>query len=225
VLAVFLLPIKRQVPVAIKASFVMTHSMDIDNLSEPYQAMRQALLGFLRKHVNDPATAEDILQDVFLKALIAGKRGVSPKNLSGWLYKIARNSIIDYYRSKRPSETLPADLIQVEIGVNETERNLAGCVRQLTDRLPPIYRDTLLATDFQGEPMADLASENNTSLSAIKSRASRARKMLKEKLLACCQIEVSKTGSVIEYTKRDSSCGDACSPEVNCKSGENGSRK
>jgi RNA polymerase sigma-70 factor, ECF subfamily len=194
-------------------------STEIEELSVPYQALRLGMLGFLRKHVNDPMAAEDLLHEVFLKALSAGKKGATPKNLTGWLYKVARNTVIDYYRTKRPSEQLP-DLLMAEDSTDHSmTQALAGCLKPLTEQLPPLYRDVLVATEFEGKPLQDLATEWQVSLSAVKSRASRGRALLKDKVFACCQIELSKSGALVDFEKRPStddcdgsaSCSPACS--------------
>lgn len=178
----------------------------IENLIAPYQALRQGMLGFLRKQVNDPMVAEDLLHEVFLKALAAGQKGAAPKNLTGWLYTIARNAVIDYYRAKKPSESFSEDALDASLTAespNQTEeQSLAKCLLPLTEQLPPAYRHAVVATEFEGKTLQTLASEAKVSLSAMKSRASRGRVLLKEKLLACCQIEVSKTGSVIGFEGR-----------------------
>ena len=90
-------------------------------------------------------------------------------------------------------------------------QELATCLRPLARQLPAIYRDTLLATDFDGKTMQTLADEQGLSLSAIKSRASRARFMLKAKLLDCCHVEMSG-GLVTDYHSRSSNppCKGGC---------------
>ena len=185
-----------------------------DDLTVPYQALRLGMLGFLRKHVNDPMVAEDLLHEVFLKALGAGKKGAAPKNLTGWLYKIARNTVIDYYRTKRPTEKLPEELSAKDSIDNPMELAMAQCLKPLTERLPPLFRDVLLATEFQGRPMQSLAIEWQVSLSAVKSRASRGRTLLKDKVFACCRIELSKSGSVVDFEKR--SPAGQCGGNVPC---------
>lgn len=169
------------------------------DIAQAYHGLRRALLSFLRQQVTDPVVAEDLLHEVFLKALKAMQRGDTPTNLTGWLYMIARNSVIDYYRAKRPSDPLPDDLVATESEDNLTEQDLARCLKPLMQSLPPLYRNTLLATDFEGQAMQVLADQENVSLSAIKSRASRGRKMLKQSLLACCKVEVSSSGQVLDF--------------------------
>nr|WP_315487827.1 sigma-70 family RNA polymerase sigma factor [uncultured Rhodoferax sp.] len=177
-----------------------THTQpDPTDIAQAYKGLRQSLMGFLRHQVTDPAVAEDLLHEVFLKALHAMQRGDSPTNLTGWLYTIARNSVIDYYRAKRPSDPLPDDLVAAVSDDNLVEQDLARCLRPLTETLPPLYRNTLLATDFDGMTMQFLATQEGVSISAIKSRASRGRKLLRQNVLACCKVDVSSSGEVLDF--------------------------
>ena len=81
-------------------------------LSEAYQSLRRPLLAFLRKLTGDSEVAEDLLHDVVLKALASGvdERGSTPRNLTGWLYAVARNAAMDHHRRMRPHTELPDDL-------------------------------------------------------------------------------------------------------------------
>ena len=176
-----------------------SHTAPQHDLSLAYQNMRRALLGFLRKQVTEPALAEDLLQEVFLKALAASARGDRPHSVSAWLYTIARHTVIDHYRAKRPMAELPNDLMAQDEPDLRAAQSLAECLRPLAAALPPLYRDTLLATELEGRTLQSLATEWGLSLSAVKSRASRGRKMLKDSLLACCRVETSRSGEVLDF--------------------------
>ena len=91
------------------------------------------------------------------------------------------------------------------------QQELATCIKPLALQLPPIYRDTLLAADFDGRTLRSIAAEQGLSVSAVKSRASRARSMLRDELLRCCLVEMSN-GVITDYHRRTSDqCGGACS--------------
>ena len=66
---------------------------------------------FIRARVADPATAEDILQDVFVKIQEPARptRRI-PAKLEGWIYLIARNAIIDHYRTRKETVEVPESL-------------------------------------------------------------------------------------------------------------------
>lgn len=184
-----------------------------EDLGAAFAALRGSLRNYLRRRVSDPVLVEDLIQDVFVKASAAISANRAPKNLTGWLYAAARTTLVDYYRSARPEaveldENLP-DTQSASDGLLHQE--LALCLRPLARQLPAIYRDTLLATDFDGKSMQSLADEQRLSLSAIKSRASRARFMLKAKLLDCCHVEMAG-GLVADYHRHPSNapCKEAC---------------
>lgn len=186
------------------------------NLAALYGELRTALLAFLRKHTGDAQVAEDLLHDVVVKALAAGgEQARVPKNLTGWLYAVARNAAVDYHRRRRPSEELPEDLAATADGEGETLlRELSHCLRPLAERLPPHYRDTLLAFEFDGQPLLAVAKAQGLSLSAVKTRASRGRRLLQQELVACCRVELSSSGTIIDYDSRAAaqcaSTPDAC---------------
>lgn len=170
------------------------------DLDQVYTALRQRLYQYLVRQVSDAMVAEDLLHEVFAKALRAIQADRAPSNLSGWLYAAARTTVIDHYRVRKP-ELEPLDENQPHIEPVDDEsmhQALAACLRPMALKLPPIYRDTLVATDFDGRTMQSVAEEAGVSLSAIKSRASRGRRMLKAKLLECCAVEFSG-GLVRDY--------------------------
>ena len=172
-----------------------------NSLTLPYQALRESMLGFLNKHVNDPAIAEDLLQEVFLKALKANEKGKSPDNLAGWLYGIAKNTVIDFYRAKRPTHSLPDDLIAESVDQTFSEKTLSHCLRPMIERLPTLSKKTLLEIYFNGKTMQNLADEEKAPISTIKNRAFRGRELLRKSLLECCHIEVSQKGEILDYNQ------------------------
>lgn len=184
-----------------------------EELGAAFAALRASLINYLRRRVSDPAQVEDLLQDIFVKASGAINADRAPNNLTGWLYATARTTVVDYYRSARhDTVALDEHLPSAPSAIDEIlHQELATCLRPLALRLPPIYRDTLLATDFDGKPMQRLADEQGLSLSAIKSRASRGRSMLKAQLLECCRVETSG-GLVSGYHPRSSNppCKGTC---------------
>jgi len=182
-----------------------------EDLSATFARLQHSLRSYLRRQVRDPAVADDLLQDVFIKALASIRAERQLENLTGWLYAVARTTVIDHHRSSRSTnEELNDNIPNVEADDERLHQELATCLRPLAEQLPPIYRDTLLATDFQGEKLRSLAAKQNLSVSAIKSRASRARVMLREKLLECCNVEMSN-GIVTDYHRRSTSgCRGKC---------------
>lgn len=165
-----------------------------------WQMYRAELLRFALKRVRDKAIAEDIVHDVFIKAYTRRKDLKDPGKLRPWLYQIARNALVDYYRSQRSLEQLPEDLIGEEgAGDNHAEQELARCLLPLLDELPAGYRHALALAEFEGLTQQEIASREKLSLSGAKSRVQRARKMLHKILLRCCRVEMDRRGGVVDY--------------------------
>src|ERR1700722_3621434 len=79
----------------------MTASQN-ERLSETIGRERGRLRNFIRKRVADEAEAEDILQDVFYE-LVEAYRLMKPiEQVSAWMFRVARNRIIDFFRKKKP---------------------------------------------------------------------------------------------------------------------------
>lgn len=167
--------------------------------------------GYIRTRVRDHAAAEDILQDVFVKAHRRIGQLHSPEKAEGWLFLIARNAVIDHYRKSRPAEELPAE-IAAEPQEPELENacELRVAFRRMIAQLPAPYGEALMLTEFEGLTQKQLAERLGISLSGAKSRVQRAREKLKEALLACCQFEFDRRGQIIECTPKADDC---CSAE------------
>src|SRR5512140_1125288 len=81
-------------------------------ISEVVKREQSRLLNFIRRRVPDPRDAEDILQDVFYELVEANRLLMPIDHVTGWLFRVARNRIIDLFRKKKPerlSETRVAD--------------------------------------------------------------------------------------------------------------------
>jgi len=177
-------------------------------LEQTYINLRSDLKSFIYNRVNDEELSEDILHDVFLKVHSNIDNLKDSSKLNGWIYQITRNSIIDYYRSKKQTSSLQG--IDIEDGREElsASKKLEPAVRAFLKNLPLIYKEALILTDYKGLSQTELAKRLNLSVSAVKSRVQRARKMLKDMFLECCHFEFDKFGTIVDYHPR---CCNNCS--------------
>jgi RNA polymerase sigma-70 factor (ECF subfamily) len=183
-------------------------------VEQAWDTFHQPLLHFIQRRVPEPANAEDILQEVFLKVHARIATLQDTDKLPAWLYQITRNAIADYYRQRRPDlgvpETLPAEEDEDE---REIERALALSVKIMLYALPDIYREALVLTEYEGLTQKELAERLGISLSGAKSRVQRARQMLKQMLLDCCHFEFDRRGAIIDYQPRCDCCSrQECEP-------------
>ncbi len=154
--------------------------------------------GYLARHVPDARTAEDILQDTFVKAIKEGAGFCQLENPRAWLFKVARNNLTDFYRRNKPSTELDEEFTEdtVEIPAVET---LSACLPRALRELSENDREALTRCDLQGVHQADYAEATGLSLAAAKSRIRRARERLKQKLKENCQVRFADSGHVCCY--------------------------
>jgi RNA polymerase sigma-70 factor (ECF subfamily) len=176
--------------------------MDIQIIWEKYG---DRLRNFLLTRVKNPEDAEDLLQEILIKTHQNLASVKDPKKFQSWLYKIARNTLTDYYRKPVPTisgQTLPEleDLGDKKLDSQEIIREeLSKCIKPFINSLPDIYRDALDAVELKGVSQKALANELGVSHSAIKSRVQRGREMLAALFQSCCTYDLDVRGNIIDY--------------------------
>ncbi len=161
------------------------------------------LHAFIRRRVRDEATADDLTQETMLKVFRSRAALRDGQRLEAWLYRIARTTVIDFYRRQRPGEELPADLSAETVEpAGEVTAAMAHSLRRFLEDLPGAYREPVRLAEFEGLPLAKIALRMNLSLTAVKSRVRRGRAMLKKKLQDCCRLEFDRMGKIIGYERR-----------------------
>jgi RNA polymerase sigma-70 factor, ECF subfamily len=175
----------------------MSRSTQPDSL---WREHRARLYRFVLGRVGDAAAAEDIVQDVLVRAYERGDTLRDGGKLEQWLYQITRHAIIDHYRARRPSAPLPDDLPEAETPDGRAARTeLAGCIQPFIRNLPEHYRAAIDLSDIRGLTQQATADALGLSLSGAKSRVQRARRMLADMILDCCRIERDSTGAIMSY--------------------------
>src|SRR5437773_8791924 len=71
-------------------------------IADVVERERARLRNFIRRRVPDPRDAEDILQDVFYELVEANRLLMPIEHVTAWLFRVARNRIIDLFREKKP---------------------------------------------------------------------------------------------------------------------------
>ncbi|WP_028112545.1 RNA polymerase sigma factor SigZ [Ferrimonas kyonanensis] len=171
-----------------------------------WQTHKDRLRGYIGKRVDSPAAIDDILQEVYLKAHTHLHQLRDNASLNGWLYRIAHNAIMDHHRQRHSHNELPDDLAAPQADVAEqAHRELAQCLVPLIDELPQRYRVPLQLAELQELSQQQIADHLGLTLSGAKSRVQRGRQQLRQRLTACCDIEVGR-GGVLDYHPKDPDC-------------------
>ena len=166
------------------------------------------LKGYVYSRTKDKSDTEDILQDVFVKIILKIEQISEAQNLRQYLYGIVRNSVADYYRSKKTHLPISEQNIQLTEAEEDrlTERITDKCVQRFIHQLPEKYKSALLRTEFENVPQKELALQLNISYSALKSRVQRGREKLKEMLINCCAIQNDSHGNILEAVPNSCDC-------------------
>ena len=189
---------------------------------ELWTGLHERLRGFVGRRINDPDAADDVAQDVLLRLHRNLGNLRSEERLDAFAYQIARNAIIDHYRSRARQKEMPAesaDLIRhidarSDADEDQAEalgrRELARCLEPLVKRLPEPYREALTATDLGELSQVEAARTAGLSVPGMKARVQRARAQVHELLTDCCAVTLDN-GSGIAEVERTGPC--ACPPE------------
>ena len=163
------------------------------------------LRGFLRHRRVDAGAAEDLLQDVFVRAMLKGEGFCRLDNPRAWLFQVARNALIDRARAARPHVPLDEAGLEVESPVPEPLAPvdaLASCVARVMSELSAEDADILRACDLEGHTQREYAERHGLSLPAAKSRLLRARRRLRDRISAACQVRFDAEGCVGSHVPR-----------------------
>jgi RNA polymerase sigma-70 factor (ECF subfamily) len=154
------------------------------------------------KLCHNPEDARDVLQETMLTVARAlpGFRGQS--SLSTWIYTIARSFCAKQRRRSKFAPDKEASLDDPKLGAESVEdttqpapddaladKRLQNAVHVAIDALHPMYREVLVLRDMEGLPAAEVAQVLGLSVEAVKSRLHRARKAVREQLMASPQTQ------------------------------------
>jgi len=170
-------------------------------IADAIRRERGRLRAFIRRRVLNDGDAEDILQEVFYE-LVAAYRSLQPlEEVSAWLFRVARNRIVDLFRLKRPtaladepesrSESQDDEILGLEDLLPPVEAGPDAVVaRQVLldrlveaiDELPSEQRDVFVAHEFDGMSFKELAAATGSSINTLLSRKRYAVLYLRERL-------------------------------------------
>ena len=143
---------------------------------------RSRLGNFIRTRVGDPAEAEDILQDVFYEFVEEYRLPESIEQASAWLFKVARNRIIDRFRKKKEvpiSETGDEEEYRLDLALPSPDAGpeaeyaravLLDALRQALDELPEAQREVFVEHELEGRSFKGIAAQSGVAINTLLAR-------------------------------------------------------
>jgi RNA polymerase sigma factor (sigma-70 family) len=154
-------------------------------ISDVIAREQSRLRNFIRSRVRDPRDAEDVLQDVFYELVEANRLLMPIDHLTGWLYRVARNRIVDLFRRKTPDVLEIEDLLpSPDAGPDAVyaRRVLIDELAAAVGELPKEQRDVFIAHELDGKSFKDIAAETGVNVNTLLSRKRYAVLRLRERL-------------------------------------------
>ena len=189
----------------------------------PWQELHGNLRAFIARRVQNQADVDDLVQRVLLQIVTGLESLRDHGRLHAWVYRTARNVIIDHYRATGSRREYAAgDAGDVEADATATLatfddpdgaalRELAACLSPMLNQLSPAYQEAIRIVDLEGATQQEAARRVGVSLSGMKSRVQRGRQQLRTVVEACCRIDLDRRGGISAYTHRHpDACGCGC---------------
>ena len=169
-------------------------------ISEVVKREHSRLRNFIRRRVPDPRDAEDILQDVFYELVEANRLLMPIEHVTGWLFRVARNRIIDLFRKKRPEnfsdvgvahEDDEGELLRLEDLLPSVDASpealyarsvLLDELELAVEELPEAQRQVFIAHELEGRSFKQMAAETGVNVNTLLSRKRYAVRHLRQRL-------------------------------------------
>lgn len=165
-----------------------------DNIEDIYTEYSPRLLGYIRLQVSNREDAEDILHDVFYQlARTSVDDGSEIERISSWLYRVARNAVLNFWRKKREvsleTEDTACDDIAHTLFCNPADAPDTVFLRELVwqeldialSELPPEQCEVFCLTVFDCMPIKDISSATGIPVATLLSRKHYAVKYLRKR--------------------------------------------
>ena len=152
----------------------------------------RAFLQFLVRRLGDSDTAEDVLQQFYLRVLNRSSELKAAESVVAWQYKVLRSVLVDHYRKEATRRqrdadyALMLDLAEESWDVAEPQNWVCACLYKVLPTLRQEYSDVLRRVDLGEMPPRRVAMDLGITANNVRVRLHRARQALKRALLESC---------------------------------------
>ena len=185
-------------------------TVDFDALWQEYE---KELTNFVRARLFDKSLASDIIQEVAIKIYKNKSRLASIDNIRAWLYRVTRNTLIDFY--KQNDKTIPSELYSLELITDEIDddmNELNICLsNMMSSSLNKSDNEILHLSVIEQYSLKEISSTLKMSIEGTKSKLKRAKKKLSSDFFDCCTLDKDMQKNIVDYlpnsnNKRECDC-------------------
>ena len=169
-----------------------------------WKSYSEDLKRFIISKVKNSTIADDILQDTFIKIHTKLHTLNDITKIKPWCFTVARNSILDYWKST--NQTFEIANFEAETEIVENSHTEQDCLKAILKNLPKKYRDPLFLSDIKGLKQQEVADQLQQTLSTTKSQIQRARKLIAQGFMDCCGFVMNTEGNLMGEIKEKEDC-------------------
>lgn len=175
----------------------MTKLKTYAEISSLWLEYRNGLKYYMLKKVKNEELANDLTHEVLMKVYDSCCSSTKIRNVRSWMFQIAHNTMVDHFKKQQKfTNIIPEYYADDETDVNHESAELLS---PLIELLPHKYSEPLRLSDIDRIKQKEVAEKIGLSVTATKSRIQRGRKLLKEKIIECSNLELDEKGNIITF--------------------------
>ena len=159
---------------------------------------------FMLSKVKDTTVTDDLLQETFIKVHTKLHTLKDITKLKSWIFTIARNTMMDYF--KNTNQIVELKNFEAQTDIEEHEHTEKDCLRGILQSLPKKYRDPLFLSDIKGLKQQEVANTLKQNLPTTKSQIQRARKLIAQGFMDCCGFSLNEEGKLVGEIQDKEDC-------------------
>ncbi len=180
----------------------MTKINTYTDASALWSDYKNEMLFYILKKIKDKEIANDLSHEVLMKIYNSCCSNNEIRNVRSWMFQIAHNTTIDYLKKENKFTDEISEIFEKD--ESNSYREAEELMKPLINLLPEKYAVPLRLSDIEELKQAEVSKKINLSLTATKSRIQRARKLLKEKIIECCNLELDEKGNLLSLEIKQS---------------------
>ncbi len=171
--------------------------MEVTNVERSYGAQ---LRNFIKSKISCSEDAKDIYQEVIVKIINKSNSLRNDESLKSWIFAIARNQVIDYYRSRKKLQELNIATLEnpLETIEGKSYGEMEGCLHGLINLLPEDYKNLIVESDIKGKCQKELSETTGINYVTLRSKVQRGRDRIRKMMFNACSIEKDAASGLLE---------------------------